>query len=80
MKSKIDSLPDQIENHTLMMKKTSYTAIEEKKKVRWNESDYGIECSYFKDPGHIAGPCEKNVNRDRSCEHCGKKENVIEDV
>lgn len=44
MESKIDSLTDQIANRTLMMKKTSSTAGEEKKKVSWNDSEYDIVC------------------------------------
>lgn len=47
MEFKIDSLTDQITNLTLMVKKSSLSAGEQKKKWSWKDSDYDIVCSYL---------------------------------
>lgn len=73
MESKIDSLTYQIANLTLIVKKISSLAGEEKKKGAWKENDYGTVCSYCKDPGHIAGSCEKKPKKNHRCDHWGNK-------
>ena len=72
LEMKIDTLVEQMESRTLMMKKK----VEQRPSRTGNAGKNGEDrtCSYCGEYGHIVERCEENPNKDRRFGHCGKKD------